>query len=170
MRNALNNLQATFSGFKSVTRENVFKVCDQPHPGTMAQVLDFCMAGSLPQAHTLVRGLWDQGYSAMDIIGTLFKVIRSHPDAAPTPPQRRPTARRANVTHANPTQRRPRYPLTPLPLSQVCKYHEMPEPEKLEYIKEIGFTHMRISEGLNTYLQLVGLLSRLCKRKLAPSA
>jgi replication factor C subunit 2/4 len=26
MRNALNNLQATFAGFKNVTRENVFKV------------------------------------------------------------------------------------------------------------------------------------------------
>ena len=44
----------------------------------------------------------------------------------------------------------------------------MPEAEKLEFIKEIGFTHMRISEGLNTYLQLAGLLARLCKRKLVP--
>ena len=33
MRYALNNLQATASGFdKIITRENVFKVCDQPHP------------------------------------------------------------------------------------------------------------------------------------------
>jgi replication factor C subunit 2/4 len=33
MRYALNNLQATASGFdKVITRENVFKVCDQPHP------------------------------------------------------------------------------------------------------------------------------------------
>ena len=32
MRNALNNLQATFSGFKNVTRENVFKVCEELYP------------------------------------------------------------------------------------------------------------------------------------------
>ena len=33
MRYALNNLQATASGFdKHISRENVYKVCDQPHP------------------------------------------------------------------------------------------------------------------------------------------
>ena len=38
----------------------------------------------------------------------------------------------------------------------------MPEPLKLEFIREIGFTHMRISEGLNTQLQLMGCVARLC--------
>lgn len=32
MRQALNNLQATRAGFGLVNMENVFKVCDQPHP------------------------------------------------------------------------------------------------------------------------------------------
>ena len=35
MRYALNNLQATAAGFGSITKENVFKVCDQPHPDLM---------------------------------------------------------------------------------------------------------------------------------------
>jgi len=49
----------------------------------------------------------------------------------------------------------------------VCKSSTLlPEPLKLEYIKEIGFAHMRISDGLNTYLQLAGLVARLSKRKL----
>ena len=39
---------------------------------------------------------------------------------------------------------------------------DMPEPLKLEFIREIGFTHMRISEGLNTQLQLMGCVARLC--------
>ena len=29
---ALNNLQSTHAGFGVVNDENVFKVCDQPHP------------------------------------------------------------------------------------------------------------------------------------------
>jgi replication factor C subunit 2/4 len=37
----------------------------------------------------------------------------------------------------------------------------MPEPEKLEFLREIGFSHMRISEGLNTQLQLLGCIARL---------
>jgi len=41
---------------------------------------------------------------------------------------------------------------------------------KLEFIKEIGFTHMRILEGVSTLVQLGGLLSRLCKLKVDPKA
>lgn len=32
MRQAINNLQSTWSGFGFVNQENVFKICDQPHP------------------------------------------------------------------------------------------------------------------------------------------
>jgi len=32
MRQALNNLQSTYHGFGIVDVDNVFKVCDQPHP------------------------------------------------------------------------------------------------------------------------------------------
>lgn len=35
MRYALNNLQATHSGFDKVTKDNVYKVCDQPTPDLM---------------------------------------------------------------------------------------------------------------------------------------
>ena len=38
----------------------------------------------------------------------------------------------------------------------------MEEYLKLECIKEIGFTHMRIVNGLGTFVQLSGLLARIC--------
>lgn len=38
---------------------------------------------------------------------------------------------------------------------------DMNEVQKLEFIREIGFTHMRIAEGLNTQLQLMGCVARL---------
>lgn len=34
---------------------------------------------------------------------------------------------------------------------------------QLEFIKEIGFTHMRILEGVSTVIQLGGLMARLCQ-------
>lgn len=46
-------------------------------------------------------------------------------------------------------------------LFKVVRGMDMPEAEKLEYIREIGFTHMRISEGLNTSLQISGCVARL---------
>lgn len=47
---------------------------------------------------------------------------------------------------------------------KVTKVHDkLPEGIKLEFLREIGFTHMRISNGVNTLLQLLGLVGRLCK-------
>ena len=40
---------------------------------------------------------------------------------------------------------------------------ELTEQAKLEFIREIGFTHMRILEGVQTYLQLSGCVAKLCR-------
>ena len=42
------------------------------------------------------------------------------------------------------------------------------EHAKLEYTREIGFTHMRILEGVQTYIQLSGCLARLTKINMKP--
>ncbi len=47
-------------------------------------------------------------------------------------------------------------------LFRVTKSFDMPEPQKLEFVREIGFSHLRITEGLNTQLQLLGCIARLC--------
>uniref|UniRef100_F7CYI0 Replication factor C subunit 2 n=2 Tax=Equus TaxID=9789 RepID=F7CYI0_HORSE len=98
MRQALNNLQSTFSGFGFINSENVFKIL----------------------AH-----LWHLGYSPEDIIGNIFR---------------------------------------------VCKTFQMAEYLKLEFIKEIGYTHVKIADGVNSLLQMAGLLARLCQKTMAPVA
>ena len=50
MRYALNNLQATNAGFGVVSKENVFKVCDQPHPDLMSNVIKACLSGKFTEA------------------------------------------------------------------------------------------------------------------------
>uniref|UniRef100_A0A671RYK5 Replication factor C subunit 2 n=1 Tax=Sinocyclocheilus anshuiensis TaxID=1608454 RepID=A0A671RYK5_9TELE len=98
MRQALNNLQSTNSGFGYINSENVFKIIEQ---------------------------LWSLGYSPEDIIGNIFR---------------------------------------------VCKTFQMAEYLKLEYIKEIGYTHMKVAEGVNSLLQMAGLLGRLCSKTAAADA
>lgn len=120
LRNALNNLQATHSGFSHVNQTNVFKVCDQPHPTTVKNIIDACLKGSTNDAVKEMTALWNTGYSCGDIIGTLFKVVKAHLG--------------------------------------------IPEAMKLEYLREIGFCHMRIADGVNSNLQLLGLVSRLCQK------
>ncbi|XP_078714187.1 replication factor C subunit 2 isoform X2 [Lampetra fluviatilis] len=53
---------------------------------------------------------------------------------------------------------------------RVCKTYAMAEYLKLEFLKEIGLTHMRIVEGVNSLLQMAGLLARLCNKTVAPAA
>lgn len=76
MRYALNNLQATASGFdKIITRENVFKVCDQPHPEITQNVIRFCLKGQFSLATQEVDKIYDEGYNPVDIIQSLTRVI-----------------------------------------------------------------------------------------------
>ncbi|KAL3932291.1 MAG: hypothetical protein SGBAC_010915 [Bacillariaceae sp.] len=130
MRHALNNLQASHSLAKGggigtgttssmVDQKLVFQVCDQPHPTVVREMIDACHKSDLHMAIENLNKLHGSGYSASDIIGTIFKVTKVHDG--------------------------------------------LPEGEKLGYLREIGFAHMRISNGVNTLLQLLGLVSRLCQ-------
>ncbi|XP_013390801.1 replication factor C subunit 2 [Lingula anatina] len=124
MRQGINNLQSTFQGFGHVNSENVFKVCDEPHPLHVKNMLDHCVNGNIDEAYKIMHSLWKLGYSPEDIITIVFR---------------------------------------------VCKTHNMPEYLKLEYIKEIGYTHMRIAEGVESLLQMSGLLAKLCKKSAVPA-
>jgi len=117
MRQALNNLQSTFEGFGFVKSENVFKVCDEPHPLLVKQMLTHCTEGKIEEAYKIMSELWKMGYSADDIITNVFR---------------------------------------------MTKNHSMAEFLKLEFIKEIGLTHLRLVQGSNSLLQMSGLLARLC--------
>ncbi|KAJ8602700.1 hypothetical protein CTAYLR_003786 [Chrysophaeum taylorii] len=77
MRNALNNLQSTYSGFGVVDDVSVFRVCDQPHPVVVARILTNCLDGDLEKGLQDLQTLWGQGYAAIDLIQTFFKVTRA---------------------------------------------------------------------------------------------
>jgi len=119
MRHALNNLQSTYSGMGHISAENVFRVVDQPHPLLIKDMIDQCCKGQLNKAIQTMQGLWYNGYAAIDIVTTLFRVLK-------------------NV--------------------------DLDDSIKLLYIKEVGFAHIRIADGLGSLMQLTGLLARLCSQ------
>lgn len=118
MRQALNNLQSTAQGFGKITGENVFKVCDEPHPMLIQDMLQNCIQNDIHKAYKILAKLWRLGYAAEDIIGNIFR---------------------------------------------VCKRYKMNEHLKLNYVREIGITHMKVVDGMNSLLQLTSLLAKLCK-------
>ena len=120
MRNALNSLQACHSGFQMVNQENVFRVCDTPHPEVIGAVLQHCLNGEVDDGCDRILKLRKSGYSPQDMIKTIFQVCKRYDDK------------------------------------------EMSEYVKLEFLKIIGFFHVRISEGCASDVQLCGLVARLC--------
>ncbi|XP_019773466.1 replication factor C subunit 2 isoform X2 [Dendroctonus ponderosae] len=77
MRQALNNLQSTHNGFGEVNSANVFKVCDEPHPMLIKDMLKCCIDGDIRKAYKIVEHLWNLGYAAEDIIKNIFKVCKN---------------------------------------------------------------------------------------------
>ncbi|EEB87163.1 hypothetical protein MPER_15602, partial [Moniliophthora perniciosa FA553] len=77
MRQAINNLQSTHSGFGFVSGDNVFKVCDQPHPIIVQELVRHCLKSDIDKAMERLNDLWGQGYSAVDIVVTIFRVVKT---------------------------------------------------------------------------------------------
>jgi replication factor C subunit 2/4 len=77
MRQAINNLQSTVAGFGFVSGENVFKVVDTPHPIAVQAMVKACYEGKIDVALEKLEELWDKGYSAVDVISTMFRVTKT---------------------------------------------------------------------------------------------
>ena len=58
---AINNLQSTVFGFGHVNSENVFKVCDEPHPILIRDMIEKCLKSDFDQAYQLMNHLWRLG-------------------------------------------------------------------------------------------------------------
>uniref|UniRef100_A0A2K5PEV2 Replication factor C C-terminal domain-containing protein n=1 Tax=Cebus imitator TaxID=2715852 RepID=A0A2K5PEV2_CEBIM len=125
MRQVRNNLQSTLAGFAFINSENVFMVCEEPHPLLMKEMIQHCVNANTDEACKILAHLWHLRYSPEGIIGNIF---------------------------------------------QVCKTFQMTEHLKLEVIEEIGYTHIKTAEGVNSLLQMAGLLARLCQKTMAPVA
>ena len=52
-------------------------VCDMPHPHKINEMIQSCVTGNSDKALLILNDLWTQGFSAFDIIGTLFKVTKT---------------------------------------------------------------------------------------------
>lgn len=78
LRSAVNALQATHSGYGVVNAENVFKVCDQPHPLLVESIMGGCLEKKdVMDAHNELQRLLKRGYAASDVISTFFRAAQN---------------------------------------------------------------------------------------------
>ncbi len=53
------------------------QVCDQPHPLIIRSIVTKCIEGELDEALAQLNHLWGLGYSAVDIVSTVFRVVKN---------------------------------------------------------------------------------------------
>ncbi|XP_013197275.1 replication factor C subunit 2 [Amyelois transitella] len=77
LRSALNNLQSTAQGFGHISPDNVFKVCDEPHPMLVKNMLESCLKQDIHAAYKVIANLCKLGYAAEDIVSNIFRVVKT---------------------------------------------------------------------------------------------
>lgn len=76
LRQAINSLQATWAGYGEVNSTNVFKVCDQPPPTIVADIIRHALKADIATSHLEMQKLLGRGYAPSDVISTFFKVAQ----------------------------------------------------------------------------------------------
>ena len=117
MRNAINNLQTTWNGFKIITIDNVYAVCDRPQPILLENILINCNNNNAAEAFRIINDIIKAGYSDSDIT---------------------------------------------LGLIAILKYKDtFVEDTKIKMMTTISKYAYNISKGINTKLQMYGMISEL---------
>lgn len=60
-----------------MTKQNVYKVCDQPHPELMENVIKKCLECKFSEACNEINVVFYEGYNIIDLINTLTRVIQN---------------------------------------------------------------------------------------------
>ena len=76
MRQAINCLQLTYDGYKFINSENVYKLCDKPHPIIIMGIFKDCYNNKPRNALEKLRQLWDDGFSGSDLVLSMINTIK----------------------------------------------------------------------------------------------
>jgi replication factor C subunit 2/4 len=76
VRQAINNLEATYHGYKTVTDENVYKLCYHPHPKIVVEIIKECVNMNIIKGIEYIHELKNCGYCTNDILQTLLNSLR----------------------------------------------------------------------------------------------
>lgn len=75
LRKALNNLQLTYNGYTNIIPENVYKLCDKPHPLVIQNIFLECKKKNISKALEYLNGL-RVGYSSYDISLSMITTLK----------------------------------------------------------------------------------------------
>ncbi|AYV79231.1 MAG: replication factor C small subunit [Faunusvirus sp.] len=76
IRQAINNLETTFVGYDEITPTNVYKICSQPQPILITNIIHACLATDVTTAINRTVDLINSGYCSNDILLSMVSVLK----------------------------------------------------------------------------------------------
>ena len=123
---------------------------------TRQLIVQGCLDGNLDQAYASLQDLLAEGYSPLDVITTLFRVIKVFP---------MPEFTKLEFVRVREPGKRGVVELAHSLTSAVGRRGRGVD----EGTQEVGMTHLRIVEGVQSPIQLTGLIARLCRIAVPPA-
>ncbi|CAH6421549.1 Replication factor C small subunit [uncultured virus] len=77
LRQAINNLQLIYNGYSNIIPENVYKLCDKPHPLIIKKIFIACHEKNIKEALSNLNYLKRQGYSNSDLAISMINTLKS---------------------------------------------------------------------------------------------
>ena len=77
LRQAINNLQLTFNGYIKIIPENVYRLCDKPHPLIIQNIFMACNNKDIKTALKYLIELNNKGYSSSDISLSMLNTLKN---------------------------------------------------------------------------------------------
>jgi replication factor C subunit 2/4 len=77
LRKAINHLQLTCNGYGDIVPENVYKLCDKPHPMVIKDIFLACYDKNIQKAIKYLEILREKGYSSSDISLSMVNTLKS---------------------------------------------------------------------------------------------
>lgn len=77
LRQAINNLQLTYNGYIEIIPENVYRLCDKPHPLIIQSIFIACSKKDIVTALKYLTDLGNKGYSSSDISLSMLNTLKN---------------------------------------------------------------------------------------------
>jgi DNA polymerase III delta prime subunit len=161
------------SVYTSTETLNCLQVCDQPHPLHVKNMIKNVLDGKYDEACSSMKQLYDLGYSPTDIITTLFRVVKNYDMAEYLKLEMlKVTSQLCIVVGALYCSNLHigglcvcvcaclRFLYQTCVFLHVCVRAFLISNMFFLYVQETGFAHMRICDGVGSFLQLSGLLAK----------
>ena len=121
IRQIINNLECLYYSFGELNKDNVYKLIDKPKPYYITKILKNCFAHDFSKTISIVKKLYNKGYTPNDILLTFMKYLFEN-----------------NFNH-----------------------YELDYSVKLKIYEIISLNYIRVNDGIDTFLQLCGCISKI---------